>query len=304
MLPTWMTRARSSLLLGALPALLLAACCCPRENRCGAPAPCAPVLVQALPAAPSAPAPTMPPPAAPAAASAPVAIGSPADYDALLKTYVKGDYVDYAGWKAHPADLARLERFLAWQAQADPKAMSRDDAIAFWINAYNSLNIKMILDAYPVHAPVDVAGYFDKLKHKVAGEMLTVSEVEYERLIAGYQDMRAHFAVVCSDRGCLPLRGSAWSGATLNDDLDAAARRFVSDERHFKVDREKKEVWISKIFEWYGAKFTKDPVRPAAKPELFLLPYVDAATRTLLESGDYTLKIIEWNWTLNEKHGS
>jgi hypothetical protein len=45
-------------------------------------------------------------------------------------------------------------------------------------------------------------------------------------------------------------------------------------------------------------------VRPAAKPELFLLPYVDAETRALLESGDYTLKIIEWNWTLNEKHGA
>jgi hypothetical protein len=237
-------------------------------------------------------------------APATTAVGGPADYDALLKTYVHGDYVDYAGWKKNPADLARLERFLAWQAQADPKAMSREDAIAFWINAYNSLNLKMILDAYPVHAPVDVPGYFDKIKHKVAGESLTVSEVEYERLIAGYKDMRAHFAVVCSDRGCLPLRGSAWVGATLDKDLDAAASRFVKDERHFKVDKAKKEVWISKIFEWYGQKFLNDPQRPAKKPELFLLPYVDADARAFLEAGDYTLRIIEWNWTLNEKHGS
>ena len=58
---------------------------------------------------------------------------------------------------------------------------------------------------------------------------------------------------------------------------------------------------IREIFEWYGKKFTDDPKRPAAKPELFVLPYVDDDARKLLESGDYTLKIIEWNWTLNEK---
>jgi hypothetical protein len=162
----------------------------------------------------------------------------------------------------------------------------------------------MILDAYPVHAPVDVPGYFDKIKHRVGGESLTVSEAEYDRLIAGYQDMRAHFAVVCSDRGCLPIKGSAWVGSTLDADLEAAAKRFVADERHFKVDHAKKEISISKIFEWYGEKFTKDPIRPAKKAELYLLPYVDAPTRKLLESGDYKLKIIEWSWTLNEKHGS
>jgi hypothetical protein len=284
--------------LAALLALPFASCCCPSQRSC-----CPPAVAVAV--APASAVVAAPPASAPAAApSAAAAAGSPADYDALLKKYVRGDYVDFAGWKKNPADLARLDRFLAWQAKADPKSMTREDAIAFYINAYNSLNLKMILDHYPVHAPVDVPGYFDKIKHRVAGENLTVSEVEYDRLIADYKDMRAHFAVVCSDRGCLPLRGESWKGATLDEDLEAAARRFVKDERHFKVDRAKKEVWISKIFEWYGEKFTKDPKRPAAKPELYLLPYVDADTRALLESGDYTLKIIEWNWTLNEKHGS
>lgn len=283
-----MPRLRLGAALAApLLSLSLAACCCPRTRSCSAP--CAPAQVI---------------PAAVAAAPAPTSVGSPADYDALLKKYVVGDYVKFAEWKQSPADLARLERFLAWQAQADAKSMSRADAIAFYINAYNSLNLKMILDNYPVHAPIDVPGYFDKLKHRVAGEDLTVSEVEYDRLIANYQDMRAHFAVVCSDRGCLPLRAGAWTGATLDQDLEAAAKRFASDERHFKVDKAKKEVWISKIFEWYGEKFTKDPVRPAKKAELYLAPYVDADTRRMLESGDYTLRIIEWNWTLNEKHGS
>ena len=197
-------------------------------------------------------------------------------------------------------DAAALQR-LDWQAKADAAGMTRDDRIAFYINAYNSANIKAVVENYPIHSPIDIPGYFDKLKFKVAGEDLTISEIEYDKLIAAHKDMRAHFAVVCSDRGCMPLRGVAWKGKSLHADMETVSRQFVKDERQFKIDYDKKEVWISKIFEWYGKKFTQDPDRPAAKPELFVLPYVDDKAKTLLASGDYTLRIIEWNWTLNEK---
>ena len=234
--------------------------------------------------------------------SATVALaGGLEDYDYILQKYVKGDYVDYAAMVKNKQDIQRLDAFMEWQAKADLSQMERDDKIAFYINAYNSANIKAIVDNYPVHSPIDIPGYFDKLKFRVAGEDLTINEIEYDRLIAAHKDMRAHFAVVCSDRGCMPLRGVAWKGKSLHADLETVCRQFVNDERQFKIDYDKKEVWISKLFEWYGKKFTQDPDRPAAKPELFVLPYVDEKARTLLASGDYTLRIIEWNWTLNEK---
>lgn len=227
--------------------------------------------------------------------------GGPEDYDYILQKYVKGDYMDYAALVKNTQDRQRLDAFMDWQANAEAAKMSRDDRIAFYINAYNSANIKTIIDNYPVHSPIDIPGYFDKLKFKVAGEDLTISEIEYDKLIAGHKDMRAHFAVVCSDRGCMPLRGVAWKGKSLHADLETVGKQFVNDPRQFKIDYDKKEVWISKIFEWYGKKFTQDPDRPAAKPELFVMPYVDEKAKTLLASGDYTLRIIEWNWTLNEK---
>lgn len=228
--------------------------------------------------------------------------GGPADYDAILKKYVQGDYFNYAALKKNEKDVARFDAFLAWQADADLSKMSREDKIAFYINAYNSCCIKAILDNYPVHTPKDVDGFFDKLKFKVAGEELTVSEIEYDRLIANYEDMRAHFAVVCADRGCLPLKKGAYSGKSLDKDLEAAAKKFVNDPRHFSVNTETGEVQISKIFEWYGEKFLKDPERPVDgdKPELYLTRWVDKDIKKLLESGEYKLKIIEWDWTLNE----
>ena len=230
-------------------------------------------------------------------------VGSPADYDAVLRKYVNGDYFEYGKLKKSKEDLARFERFMTWQAKADVKTMSRAGQIAFYINAYNSCCIQAILDNYPVHTPKDVDGFFDKLKFEVAGENLTVSEIEYDRLIANYKDMRAHFAVVCADRGCLPLKPSAYTGTSLDKDLEAAAQRFVTDARHFNVDKESGEIRLSKIFEWYGPKFLNDPTRPVQgeKPELYLTHWVDKDVQVLLESGKYKLKIIEWDWTLNEK---
>lgn len=225
----------------------------------------------------------------------------PQEYDAILQKYVQGDYFDYAGLLESKEDLARFDGFLLWQASAKVKDLPRDEQVAFYINAYNSCCIKAILDHYPVHSPKDVKGFFDGLKFRVAGEELTINQIEYDRLIANFQDMRAHFAVVCSDRGCLPLKKGAYTGKNLDASLDAAARQFLKDERHFQIDKEKGEVRVSKIFEWYGDKFMLDPKRPAKRPELFLVPWADNDVRELLESGKYKLKIIEWDWTLNEK---
>jgi hypothetical protein len=239
--------------------------------------------------------------ATPAAADA-AAVGSPADYDALLRKYVKGDFVEYAAWSADRSDMARFDSFLRWQADADVKSMSKDEQVAFYVNAYNACCIKLCLDHYPLHSPLDIDGFFDKEKNKfrVGGEDLSISNIEYDRLIP-LKDMRAHFAIVCSDRGCPPIANAAYTGAAIDRELDAAARRFVADKRNLVVDPKTKEVQISKLFEWYGKDFTSDPARPAGKPELYLMNWAGGDAKSVLAAGGYTVKVIEWNWTLNEK---
>jgi hypothetical protein len=240
--------------------------------------------------------------AAPSAPPAETAVGGPGDWDALLKKYVKGEWVDYAGWSSNRADMERLNAFLAWQGEADVKSMTKAEKIAFYVNAYNAINVKICLDHYPIHSPLDVEGYFDKEKHKfkVGGEELSGPAVEYDRLVP-LGDQRAHFAIVCSDRGCPPLSNAAYTGANIDAELEAASRRFVADKRNLVVDPKTKEVQISKLFEWYGKDFVSDPDRPAKKPELYLLYWAEGDAKSVLAAGGYTVKIIEWNWTLNEK---
>lgn len=235
--------------------------------------------------------------------------GSAADFDAILQKYVKGDHFDYAALNNNAEDMARFDAFLAWQAEADASQMSDAERIAFYINAYNACCIKSILDHYPVSSPKEIKDFF-KIKYTVAGEELTTEDIEYKRLIADHRDMRGHFAVVCADRGCLPIKPGAYKAESLDLDLEAAARRFVSDPRQFKIHPDKKTIEISMIFspEWYGKKFFNDPQRPidggdaesGAGSEKYLLPWVSDEIRELLSGGDYTVKYIEWDWTLNE----
>lgn len=127
--------------------------------------------------------------------------GGPQDLDYILKKYVDGEFFKYKELKANKKDHARFEQFMEWQANADVKAMSREDQVAFYINAYNSCSIKAILDHYPVHTPLDVDGFFDKLKFKVGGEMLKLGGFDGVR--PADRQLRRHAGSLCC-RLCRP----------------------------------------------------------------------------------------------------
>ncbi len=66
------------------------------------------------------------------------------NWQMLLQKYVdERGLVDYASWKATPADLTRLEQYLATLATARIQNNTRRDVqLAYWINAYNAVTIK------------------------------------------------------------------------------------------------------------------------------------------------------------------
>ena len=67
-------------------------------------------------------------------------------YAGLLGKYVKNGLVDYQGLKT---EEAKLDQYLKVMGGVDPKALSRDEQFAFYINAYNAWTIKLILTGYP-----------------------------------------------------------------------------------------------------------------------------------------------------------
>ena len=92
---------------------------------------------------------------------------------------------------------ADLDVYLEALAEADLGGASPEQAIAFWSNAYNAVVAHFVLELYPdLKSVKDVPGFFDKRRQRVAGEELTLDEIEDRALAPG--DPRVHFAVVCA----------------------------------------------------------------------------------------------------------
>ena len=190
-------------------------------------------------------------------------------YDALLRAHVDSEgYVDYPGLLAKRADLDRFVASMGAVTDAEYTAWPEPEQLAFWINAYNAITLKYILDHYPIQKgsflsglryPANsirqIDGVWDTLSSKVVGEERTLEDIEHEILRAQFGDARIHVAIVCASIGCPPLRNEAFVADTLEEQLDGQARTFLSDPTKFRIDRTGSTVHISSILQWFGKDF-------------------------------------------------
>ena len=106
---------------------------------------------------------------------------------------------------------------------------------------------------------------------------------------------------MCAARSCPPLWNRAYTGDEIEEQLSAAMRRFVVDPKQCRIDVARREIRISKVFEWYGADFVDKKFAPHADSiAAFLAPYVpDEEVREALLSGTWNLTHFDYDWSLN-----
>ena len=236
------------------------------------------------------------------------------DWDAILKQHGKGDRVDYAALKADRAPLdGYLDRVAKLQADTLAK-LSRPDQMAFWINAYNALTLRTIVDHYPIAASGLSALRFPKSsirqlddpwgsKHTIAGAQRSLDDVEHKILRAEWKDARIHAAVNCASVGCPPLRLEAFTADKLEAQLDEQMKKFVADPLRNKVDPVKKKVELSSIFDWFGEDFgTKAGGKEGERALLaWLEKYGKPEWKQFLASFDPDdIDFLDYDWTLND----
>ncbi|MBT8386815.1 MAG: DUF547 domain-containing protein, partial [Ignavibacteria bacterium] len=98
-------------------------------------------------------------------------------FDALLKANVdENGMIDYAAFKNNNGFTAYIKSI----AEADISNLSKEDKLAFYLNAYNATVIKNVLDNLPITSPMDVDGFFKKITHQIAGNEMTLDKLEYD----------------------------------------------------------------------------------------------------------------------------
>lgn len=171
---------------------------------------------------------------------------------------------DYAALKANAGDAAKLAGYLARLQRLDPRKYSRAEQQAYWINFYNALTVKIVLDAYPVDSIRDIrknwlAGLFfpgpwNDVHATVAGLEITLDTIENGILRPIWRDNRIHYVLNCASIGCPDLAATAFTAANTEDLLDAGARAYVNDSRGVDfVDDD--FIVISSVYDWYAADF-------------------------------------------------
>jgi hypothetical protein len=224
---------------------------------------------------------------------------SHAALDSILKARVAQGLVDYKGLKA---ERAPLDEYLAEAGEvpmADFQQWTREEQLAFLINAYNGATLQLIIDGYPLDSIKSLGSLVKSPWSKdtvlLFGKKISLDTLEHKIIRKNYKEPRIHFALVCAAMGCPPLRGEAYTGARLEEQLDAQTKEFLTTPEKNRVDSEKKTLWLSPIFKWYGEDFETTSKSLAA----FVAPYVGAAEGTNLE--DYSIEYTDYDWSLNEQ---
>ncbi|MDE0315811.1 MAG: DUF547 domain-containing protein [Candidatus Poribacteria bacterium] len=218
-------------------------------------------------------------------------------FNQVLQEHVDKGKVDYAKLKANPE---KLEAYLDMLAVANPAEMPYNAQMAFWINTYNALIIKGVIDHYPTKSVRKVklfGGFFSRLKFQVAGEKYSLNQIEHDIIRKEFVDPRVHFALVCASKSCPPLENTVYLPETIEDQLDAVTLKFVTDPEKVRLDRTKRRVYLSKIFKWYKKDFTEgyDGV-----PD-FLADYLPSEDAEFVLTKDVKFHYLDYDWTLNDK---
>lgn len=218
-------------------------------------------------------------------------------WDKLTKKHVTPEgYVDYEGFIA---DSAQVKAYLALLGNNHPndEFWSRDERLAYWINAYNAFTVKLIMDHYPVQSIKDIKNgipfvntVWDIQFIEIEERTYDLNNIEHGIIRPKFEEPRIHFAVNCASVSCPRLRNEAYTAEKLDDQLTDQARSFLADESKNKISEN--ELQLSKIFTWYSGDFTKNGQEIVD----FVQKYSDQKI-----SDDAKVDYIEYDWDLNTR---
>ncbi len=204
----------------------------------------------------------------------------------LLQKHVSPEgNVDYRGFQN---DVAELDSYLSdLSSNAPTENWSKEEKLAYWINAYNAFTVKLILDNYPVASIKDISRPWDQDFFKIGGEDFDLNTIEHT-ILRKMDEPRIHFAIVCASASCPKLINEAYEADTLEKQLSEVTRDFLADTRRNRITPDRLE--LSKIFSWFDKDFKEEGTLIE-----FLQPYTEVKV-----SKKAKVSYLTYDWSLNE----
>jgi hypothetical protein len=232
------------------------------------------------------------------------------EYAEVLARVVGAGGVDYAALRRDRHLLDNYRARLAAVSETTLKTWTRDQQLAFWITAYNANVMATIINHYPItrgaliglafpaNSIWQIPGAFKLARHRVAGRVRSLDNIEHDIVRPGFREPRVHMALVCAARGCPPLRAEPFVSSRLNAQLDDQTRVYLSDRDHgLRWDPGAKRIAISSIFKWFADDFAASGGARGFVARHLGDPVLAAAVRDTTNG----LRYLDYDWTLNER---
>ena len=216
-------------------------------------------------------------------------------YDALLKKCVSTTgKVNYQGFIK---DKTQFAQYLQLLSNNPPQQnWSKDEQLAYWINAYNAFTIQLITQHYPLKSIKDIGSSIAipfvntpwNIKFiRIGKETYDLNNIEHDILRRKFNEPRIHFAIVCASVSCPKLLNEAYEGARINTQLEAQAIAFINDPSRNKIAPN--QAQLSAIFSWFKGDFTKQGN---------LISFINKYSKIKVNQ-NAKISSLDYNWNLN-----
>ena len=243
-------------------------------------------------------------------------------FDEILDLYVRDGLVYYLALRNERAKFDRYVAALSGVSADTLKSWSRDQQLAYWINAYNAFVLRTVIDNYPIRGRSadypqnsirQIPGSFERRQFRAGGRALTLDAIEKE-VIGEFGDARALLALARGALGSPRLKSEAFTAERLNAQLDTMASELVTRRELVFVDVANGRLSVNPIFSWREAIFTrslaeKAPAIYASRSPLersvlaLIEPLLVPTESQYLRKNTFQMTFSDFDWKLNDLTG-
>lgn len=158
-------------------------------------------------------------------------------------------------------DRQALDRYIDRLSVIDLAIYRRAEQLAYWINLYNALSVKLVLEHYPIASiqrlgPADTGNgtrAWQQPLITVDGVDLSLDDIENGILAPISNDSRIHYAASCPALGCPNLQPTPFTGNQLERQLTDAVMAYVNDPRCLEIRDGR--LYVSSFYRWHHQAF-------------------------------------------------
>jgi hypothetical protein len=207
-------------------------------------------------------------------------------WNTILQNHVsESGNVDY---KALKHDKIEFDIYIDYLSDTVPgETWTKNEKLAYWINAYNALTIDLILRNYPTKSIKDIKNPWDQRLWKFGDNWQNLNDIEH-KILRKMNEPRIHFAIVCASVSCPKLQNKAFMASNLEEQLTNATKEFLIDKS--KNELSKDNIKLSKIFKWFKKDFEQNGS---------LIDFLNQYTEIPI-SNKAKKSFMDYNWDLND----